>query len=94
MMKLVDAAFIFGHLFSFFFLLTGLNERSKSQRKGVAEEAVPEARCPNGIKQQPIRSNGDNNICQMKHLSGWPDKCPASPYQEISPLVANRSGAT
>lgn len=30
----------------------------------------------------------------MNHFTGWSDNCPASTYLEISPLVANRSGAT
>lgn len=56
--------------------------------------SCPEARCLNRIKQRPIRSIWDNNICQMNHFTGWPDSCPAFSYLEINPLVANRSGAT
>lgn len=65
--------------------------RGQGFRKRVL---CPEARCLNRIKQQPIRSIQDNNICQMNHFTGWRDNCPASSYLKINPLVANRSGAT
>lgn len=67
----------------------GFRERASLRKLG----SCPEARCLNRIKQQPIRSIWDNNICQMNHFTGWPDNCTASPYLEINPLVANRSGA-
>lgn len=68
----------------------GFRERASLRKLG----SCPEARCLNRIKQQPIRSIWDNNICQMNHFTAWPDNCPAPSYLEINPCVANSSGAT
>lgn len=93
MMKIVVAALIMGQSSSTHWPQREVKGSEKGRHWGSWAH-VPKARCLNRIKQQPIRSIWDNNICQMKHLTGWPDKCPASSYLEISPLVANRSGAT
>jgi len=68
----------------------GFREKASLRKLGTC----PEARCLNRIKQQPIRSIWDNNVCQINHFTGCPDNYHASTYLEINPLVANRSGAT
>lgn len=67
--------------------------RSRVQIKGVAEEAAGLVSLKHRMKQQPIRSVWDNNICQMKHFTGLAQYMPRFLLSENQPSCCKEMSA-
>lgn len=70
--------------------LSQVKGSDKGRHRGSCKPRVPEAQRLNRIKQQPIRSVWDNNICQMKHFTGLAQYMPRFLLSKKSALLLQR----